>query len=391
MRKVALSEVAQINPKWESELGLDGPISFVGMADLSDELGRVVREEKRCVRQVRKGYTPFARGDLLVAKITPCFENGKIGLASINEEYGAGSTEFHVVRTGPELDARYALHYLRRPEFRASGELRMTGSGGQRRVPPGYVSDAKIPLPPLIEQWRIADILDKADALRAKRRETIALLDSLGQAIFHEMFAGQAATFVRLDDVLTSGLRNGLSPSKSGKTMGEVLTLGAITGPRLDLSHKKSAMFDSAFHCEQLLAPGKILICRGNGNRRLVGRAKIVGPEVEIPHGLAYPDTIIAGDVNLERVSPAFLRFIWDGSGVRKQIEVGATTTNGTYKVNQRLLSSIRFPLPSWDLQQQFAIKVQLIELQRERLSGELHELDNLFLSLQDRAFKGEL
>ncbi len=185
-----LIEIAQLNPKIEkSNLDESSIASFVPMAAVSEITGSVVWEEEREIEKVLKGFTYFQSNDILVAKITPCFENGKIALASVENEHGFGSTEFHVIRCNQEkVDTRYLFHYLRQPKIRIEGEKRMTGSGGQRRVPKAFLEDLDIPLPPLPEQRRIAAILDKAEALRAKRREAIAKLDLLLQSVFLEMF-----------------------------------------------------------------------------------------------------------------------------------------------------------------------------------------------------------
>ncbi|MBN8213226.1 MAG: restriction endonuclease subunit S [Xanthomonadales bacterium] len=185
-----LADVADINPRIEREqIDLTEMASFVGMANVSEESGSITTEEVRPLVDLLKGFTPFIDGDILVAKITPCFENGKIVHARISRRQGFGSTEFHVLRPQAEkLDNRYLFHFLRQPHIRIEGERRMTGSAGQRRVPRAFLEKLQIPLPTLPEQRRIAAILDKADALRAKRREAIAKLDQLLQAVFLDMF-----------------------------------------------------------------------------------------------------------------------------------------------------------------------------------------------------------
>ena len=151
-------------------------------------------------------------------KITPCFENGKIVIADIPHAFGFGSTEFHVVRPIPnKLDPRFLLHFLRMPDFRAQGERRMTGSAGQRRVPADFLSTFDIPLPPLPTQRRLAEVLDRAEALRAKRRAALAQLDSLTQSLFLDLFGDPAtnpkgfpkkplASLVRDDDTINYGV-----------------------------------------------------------------------------------------------------------------------------------------------------------------------------------------
>jgi type I restriction enzyme S subunit len=192
-----LCDVADINPPLSNGLRADEMISFVPMSAISAEMASITSERARHYAEVAKGYRPFVDGDVLVAKITPCFENGKIAHAKLSRQ-GFGSTEFHVVRPRrATVDGRYVLHYLRQDHIRLAGERRMTGSAGQRRVPEQFLSQLTIPLPPLREQRRIAAILDKADALRAKRRTALAQLDKLTQSIFLEMFGDPAANSKR--------------------------------------------------------------------------------------------------------------------------------------------------------------------------------------------------
>jgi type I restriction enzyme, S subunit len=184
-----LSEIAELNPRLTESLQSNTPISFVPMSAVTAETASTTTGEERSYSEVSKGYTPFRNGDVLVAKITPCFENGKIAQAKLTHAIGFGSTEFHVVRPNADKsDARYLLHFLRQECIRVDGARKMTGSAGQRRVPEHYLAGLEIPLPPLPEQRRIADVLDRAEALRAKRRAALALLDTLTQSIFLDMF-----------------------------------------------------------------------------------------------------------------------------------------------------------------------------------------------------------
>lgn len=140
--------------------------------------------ETRSFSEVSKGYTVFRNEDILAAKITPCWENGKIGRARLRHEVGVGSTEFHVIRPSEDVDPKYLLHFLRQNHVRRTGELRMTGSGGQRRVPVQFLRDLDVPLVELKDQRRIASILDRADAQRSRRRAQLERLAALVQVTF---------------------------------------------------------------------------------------------------------------------------------------------------------------------------------------------------------------
>ena len=108
-------------------------------------------------------YTYFADGDVLLAKITPCFENGKLGVArGLTNGVGFGSSEYIVLRPAPTLNAEFLYYYLARPTFLEEGARTMTGAVGHKRVTKEFVEGYSIPLPPLTEQRRIVAILDEA-------------------------------------------------------------------------------------------------------------------------------------------------------------------------------------------------------------------------------------
>jgi type I restriction enzyme, S subunit len=225
--RVPLGELAKLNPTFKSKaVASDKLVDFLPMSAVNAELTTVCATEQRQFSEVHKGYTNFADGDVLLAKITPCFENGKIAFAKLNTEYGFGSTEFHVIRAHRErLDGRYLVHFLRRDEVRVDGARNMTGSAGQRRVPKHYLESLPIPLQTLNEQRRIAAILDQADALRAKRREALAKLDSLTQSIFIEMFGDPERNEKSWPDELTLGdVADIASGVTKGRNLGEKVT-----------------------------------------------------------------------------------------------------------------------------------------------------------------------
>ncbi len=386
MRTVRLADVAAINPRNEP-VSADTPVSFVGMAELDGVSATAKPLRTRTFAEVSKGYTVFRDRDVLAAKITPCWENGKVGQACLDHPIGVGSTEFHILRPSNALHDRYLIHFLRQSSIRVAGELCMTGSGGQRRVPAAFLRELNIPLPQLDEQRRISDILDKIDAIRARRRQVLAYLDSLIQSVFHDMFGG--VEFPRHEfGSLVEFMRNGMSPSMRGTVSGTVLTLSAVTQGTFDAVAAKPAMFDIEPSEKVRVDARDFLICRGNGNKSLVG----VGVYSPISRpDLVFPDTVIGARVDADRVDLNYLQSVWREAVVRRQIEAGARTTNGTYKVNQKTLGSVLIPLPPMVLQRKFADRAQRINAQKELVQRALVMDDELFASLQERAFKGEL
>ena len=182
--------IAELNPSWSSKrscLAADTPVTFLPMEKVGTE-GQIHTGEKVGASKVWNGYTYFRRGDILVAKITPCFENGKGAyLHSLPTEVGFGSTEFHVLRTTQSIDPRFLYLLTTDIAFRQSGTESMTGAAGQQRVSADFVANYQIPLPPLAEQRAIAAFLEretgKIDALVSKKERLIELLQEKRAAL----------------------------------------------------------------------------------------------------------------------------------------------------------------------------------------------------------------
>ncbi|MDQ0288578.1 restriction endonuclease subunit S [Oligosphaera ethanolica] len=157
-----LKDAAQVNPRSNS-VDDDSLVTFLPMTAVS-ESGIIQGAEIRKAIDVKKGFTSFETGDVLVAKITPCFENNKGCLCrELKNDRGYGSTEFHVLRPKKNIMGEY-LHILTRTHhFRGTGELNMTGTAGQKRVPTIFLKNYDFHLPPLPEQKAIADLLSTWD------------------------------------------------------------------------------------------------------------------------------------------------------------------------------------------------------------------------------------
>lgn len=189
-----LGEVASINPRrprltWSEE----EPTTFVPMAAVDEKLGTIARPEVRPFGAISSGYTYFEEGDVLFAKITPCMENGKHAVASgLNNGFGFGTTEFHVIRSGVRLHSDWLHAYLRRPEVSHRATQSFIGTVGQQRVPYSFLSNLEIPLPPLPEQQRIASILKaKLAAVERARQASMARLEAaraLPAAFLRELY-----------------------------------------------------------------------------------------------------------------------------------------------------------------------------------------------------------
>ncbi len=158
----------------------DDEVSFVPMESVG-VAGGLNLEQRRFLADISSGYTEFQDGDVVVAKITPCFENGKAALAcGLLNGAAYGTTELHVLRSGLSTDSSFLFYVAVSDTFRKLGESEMFGAGGQKRVPPEFCKDFRTPMPPLPEQRAIAAFLDREtgriDSLIAKKRELVERL-----------------------------------------------------------------------------------------------------------------------------------------------------------------------------------------------------------------------
>ena len=197
---VALKSACAINPRRTPDLrrNADAPTSFVPMTAVDAQSGTIREQLLKPFSEVKKGYTYFEEGDLIFAKITPCMQNGKHAICrGLKDGIGFGSTEFHVLRSGPNVLTEWVHFFLRQPELLADAEHHFTGSVGQQRLPEDYLAELRIPLPPLPEQHRIASELTSAMATVEKARraaeERLAAAEALPAAYLREVFEGEEA------------------------------------------------------------------------------------------------------------------------------------------------------------------------------------------------------
>jgi type I restriction enzyme S subunit len=180
-----LCEIGLINPRNEVD---DSKIaSFIPMNLIPQYYNKEIRYEVRKWADIKKGFTHFADGDVVLAKITPCFQNRKSTVIyGLKNSVGAGTTELHVYRPINNLiNPEYVLLYLKSAEFINNGISKLTGTAGQKRVPNEYFAENPFPLPPLNEQKRIVTkvdelmkLCDELEARQKKKQETRILINN---------------------------------------------------------------------------------------------------------------------------------------------------------------------------------------------------------------------
>jgi len=392
-----LKDVADLNPSLDAVPDADELVSFLPMSRVDAEIVDAVDTETRRFQEVSKGYTPFVADDVLVAKITPCFENGKISQAKPTRRFGFGSTEFHVVRphTGV-LDPRYLVHFLRQEYIRKEGQRRMTGSAGQRRVPIHFLADLRIPIPSLAEQRRIAEILDRADALRATRRAALARLDTLAQSIFLEMFGDPVAhcwpmsTVAGVAAQLDGAIRTGPFGSQllhSEFTDEGIAVLGIDNAVENEFRWAQRRYISEAKYRQLVrytVHPGEVLITIMG----TCGRCAIVPDDIPTAINTKHLCCIT---LDHSKCLPDFLHAYFLQHPIARRHLAQKAKGAIMEGLNMGIIKEMPIPLVPIALQEKFVSKLTALN----RLVGQAErsedEFNVIFSSLQHRAFRGEL
>ena len=245
-RQVRIGDVCAVNPLRPKKQ--EERVTFLGMADVSEE-GRLINPSIVDYTKVSKGFTPFERGDILVAKITPCFENGKgADTNALPTQQGYGSTEFHVLRC-KDVDRRYMFLHTTSYEFRKKLESEMTGSAGQKRVQTESVASYLLGLPSIDEQQGIAEILTVQDKVIELKEKLLAEKQRQKKYLMQQLLTGEK----RLTGFDGEWKQNKLGKlfAERSETKCEHLELLAITGtqgviPRSQLDLKDNSSEDKS-------------------------------------------------------------------------------------------------------------------------------------------------
>ena len=339
--------------------------------------------------KAERGNSAPKRGDVLFSKDGTV---GNVYVVDTRETFAVLSSLAILRPDASRLDASYFGWVLKTDSCLDQASQSKTGSA-IRRIILKDLKRVRFPLPPLPEQKRIAGILDAADAVRAKRREALAQLDTLLQSTFLDMFGDPVtnpmgweapALSEVTDEIYRYPTYFGIVYENAGvpEIRGELIGKGGkLDADPSELRFIAQATSDK-FPRTQLAAGDLVMSVRGT-----IGKIGIVPAELINANMTA----------NLIRISPArsiidpvFLLHVALGPYFLNQLSRASSST--TIKTIKALdLKVIPIPLPPLDLQRRFAAIVESVEQQMARQRAHLAELDTLFASLQSRAFRGDL
>jgi len=270
-----LGDLCQISPS-RKPIGDDETVTFIGMEDVSGD-GKIINHNLLPYSKTKNGLTYFEKNDVLVAKITPCFENGKGAcLDNLKTEKGFGSTEFHILRVNNNSVPRYIFYHTQSEKFRRKLAVEMVGSAGQKRVSASAILNYQLSIVHSIsEQTAIAAALNDADALITQLEKLIAKKRNIKQGAMQELLKPKEGWEVKkLREIGECIIGLTYSPSNVKKEGILVLRSSNIRGNKLVYEDNVFVNVDVP---EKLITQkSDILICVRNGSRNLIGKCAYI-------------------------------------------------------------------------------------------------------------------
>ena len=396
-----IGEVCTIKPpKAEARARLADAheVSFAPMEDLGIGVKYLKPHRTRQLAEVSGSYTYFADGDVLLAKITPCFENGKLGVArGLINGVGFGSSEYIVLRPAATLDAEFLYYYLSRPTFLEEGARIMTGAVGHKRVTKEFVESYPIPLPPLREQRRIVAILDEAfegiATAKANAEKNLQNAREVFENHLERVFARRCDLWPETSLGAIAAIKGGKRVPKGYKLLDEDTGHPYLRvtdfGLRGSINMNDLRYIDPAVHAEiknYIITPRDLYISIAG----TIGRTGIIPDELDGANltenacRLVFKPGVNNRFVYYYTRTPAFL----EQAGLN-------TRTAAQPKLALSRLATIRLPLPKLEVQASVVAALDAIAEGVEVLEGiyqsKATALDELKKSLLHQAFTGAL
>ena len=293
-----------------------------------------------------------------------------------------------------KCDPSFLVHQLRHSPDVAAQLSAISGGAVMPGINVGRLKQLGVVAPPLSEQRRIADVLDRAEGLRAKRRAALAQLDTLAQAIFLEMFGdptgnpkGWRCSHVGEVADVQGGLQVSAARHDAPRAVPYLRVANVYRG-RLDLTEVKNLRASEAEIARTLLIEGDLLVVEGHGNPDEIGRCAIWNGS--IPE-CVHQNHIIRVRLRQDAAIPVYAQEYLNSPGGRRHLLRAGKTTTGLNTISVSEVRAAPLTLPPLSVQHNFARRLAAVDKLKAAQRASLAQLDLLFASLQHRAFRGEL
>ncbi len=431
-----LSDLCDINPPKPPSDALppDALVTFVPVPAVDAESGTIAAPQVRPFWEVRKGFTAFVENDVIVAKITPCMENGKAAIArNLEKGFGFGSTEFHVLRPKPGVFSEFIYYFIRQESYREQAKAEMTGSVGQKRVPVDFIQQTQIPLAPSAEQLRIVEKIEQllphvtdsklalaktSRILKVFRQSVLAAacsgkltedwreanpqLTALSVTIPSTLDTNEIPNEIDLPEAWVWSCLRDIANVRGGVTKGRdlrgrktisvpYLRVANVQDGYLDLSDMKEIEVPPEDATKYHLEGGDILFTEG-GDRDKLGRGALWNNEIP---GCIHQNHIFRARMTLSDIAPAYVSIVTKSQYARNYFFHNASQTVNLASINLTTLGGVPLALPPLEEQREIVRRVEalfkLADTIEKRVATAQVRADKLTQSILAKAFRGEL
>jgi type I restriction enzyme S subunit len=376
LKKQPLGQLVSISKGKKHIPSDNGSYRYINIEDLHNPLHSIFTNDKGTV---------VNENDLIIA-----WDGANAGKVGVGFNGVIGSTLARLSLKTNNVEPRFLFWYLE-----SQNDIIKSQRTGATipHVNGNALKDIEIPFPPLATQKRIAEILDAADALRRKDQELLKKYDELAQAIFIDMFGDPVKNekgwkFVTLKDY--GEFKNGLNFNKQEEGL-KLLYLGVGDFKAKykidDVTNLSSIDLNNIPNEDFLLKDGDLIFVRSNGNKDLVGRCVQVFPRNE---KVTFSGFCIRYRLNSKLITSTYLAQLFRSSTFKAVVFNGGRGAN-INNINQGILSEIKIPLPTIELQRKFKIIQEQLEKQINTQALKSNKVESLFNTLIQKAFKGEL
>lgn len=401
---VRLSEVVEFTIK-PTGLAFSSPVTFIPMELVPDD--RIFADDflLKDNADVPSGVY-CERGDILLPRITPSFENGKQGIVGdIPTNFAYATTEVFPLKPSSAIDSLYLFFYLLRSQVRSELAEKMQGTTGRQRIPKSALADLSIPLPPIPRQRAISHSLFAIYEAKVARRKELAMERERKAALVEHLFTygtrGESRKqteiglipdswrIVRLGDV-SEFLQYGTSKRCNLDSSGTpVLRIPNVVGGRIDLGDLKYIKLPLSEADGLRLAPGDLIFVRTNGRREYTGRCAVYEGE---PRESLFASYLIRARLQTNILLPKFVQVHTDRPEGRSFLSGRAShAADGKFNINSQTIRAVLVPAPMVIEQQAIVEAVGASDKKLTALERENQVLDELFRALLEELMMGRL
>lgn len=405
---VRLGDVTEFSRKPRSlNISKHKKIPFIPMECIPDERSYISKYELKNQDGIKSG-TFFFKGDLLVAKITPSFENGKQCIIDdLPTDFGYATTEVWPLHGTDRCDILYLFYYLKKHEIRTEIAAKMEGSTGRQRVPKNVLAKLEIPLPPLPEQHRIAAVLSAVQDAKEKTGAVIAAAKSLKKSLMRHLFTYGPVPAGAAESVSLKETEIGLVPdgwevvrlgevtefSRKSRSLNinkcseipfipmEYIPAEEIYSGEYDLKNAEEIKSGTFFFKGDLLV-AKITPSFENGKQCIVD---------DIPTDFGYATTEVWPLRETTKIKILYLFYYLKRHNIRSDIAGKMEGSTGRQRVPKNVLKNVLMPLPPLPTQQKIASILSTVDKKIESEENKKKALDELFKSLLHNLMTGKI